>query len=697
MDSSRFPIRSLAAIALFLAASAWAAEPLVVEIEASAATASAGATAVQPMAGFGRGWGGDAQLFWSAPAPAGDGPRLTVAFAVERAGSYELVLFHTVAPDYGRFTVLLDGRPSSDVDGYGPVVALSRSVLGRHQLAAGRHELAVRVTGKAAASTGYLVGLDRLEATPVELSEGRREPATMRLVTPPPITLPVPAAPPPLVLGRKAEPVYPTVHVVGYRPLRPYAKDYLCWLVPQTDGPIQAGSSPPTPAWKKGVPKSICSHSSGGLLEGFGDFLVNAIGQFVSSLGSLVDGLSVAYSTIKGGVVDVVAGAFAEIGCGDPCRLAVQLALDAALVSAGVPPSLPDFDQVVADLEQQGIDALSQTLAEAAVSQGLPAPLAEEAAKQAVEHLVGEAKKAAAGAGGGSAGGGASDWRPDPARAYLPGAFVVELRNPHGRATEELFLGLTQGPFEKKSAQVSVDAGGAWLWAPETIEVGGLKPAFRKVPSLAPGSSLQTELTLEPVPDPHRWVRLYNDAPAKVTERRNKLCGTSPPAGVCYGLDDTSEGCKKRRQWDECFSFWSEKFFELNSSALYLRDLFLELYGPGADSFELSLMPEKGKVRIATQQGVAFVTYPTPMWAGRRLDRCSSVKFGPIETHACGEAVARRWCQRMGYPQMTDFRDASGLFPAFTTATLDGQATCTGAHCAAFAEITCSTAPAVAG
>ncbi len=76
-----------------------------------------------------------------------------------------------------------------------------------------------------------------------------------------------------------------------------------------------------------------------------------AVGEFASSLGAVVDGVSAADAEVKLGVVDIVAGAFAEIGCGDPCRLAVQLAIDAALTSAGVPPSLPDFDQVVADLE----------------------------------------------------------------------------------------------------------------------------------------------------------------------------------------------------------------------------------------------------------------------------------------------------------------------------------------------------------
>ncbi len=179
-------------------------EPMttVVEIEslAATATASAGRFGVQQMAGFGPGWGGDAQLFWGAPAPAGDGPRLTLRFELPQAGAYDLVLFHTVAPDFGRFTLFLDGSPSSDVDGYHSSVAISRSVLGRHQLAAGAHELALRVTGKNDSSSGYFVGLDRLELNAADGGAGPAQPAIkMRpslLPTPSMPAAPSPPAPP---------------------------------------------------------------------------------------------------------------------------------------------------------------------------------------------------------------------------------------------------------------------------------------------------------------------------------------------------------------------------------------------------------------------------------------------------------------------------------------------------------------------
>lgn len=53
----------------------------------------------------------------------------------------------------------------SGQDGYGPKVTLRQSLLGRYQLASGRHELTFEVTGKNQQSTNYIVGVDRLQLT----------------------------------------------------------------------------------------------------------------------------------------------------------------------------------------------------------------------------------------------------------------------------------------------------------------------------------------------------------------------------------------------------------------------------------------------------------------------------------------------------------------------------------------------------
>jgi hypothetical protein len=73
------------------------------------------------------------------------------------------VLYYTIAPDFGQFAVYVDGSNPTSHDGYGPQVALGQVSLGRHELQAGRHELAFEVTGKNPRSTGYIVGVDRLQ------------------------------------------------------------------------------------------------------------------------------------------------------------------------------------------------------------------------------------------------------------------------------------------------------------------------------------------------------------------------------------------------------------------------------------------------------------------------------------------------------------------------------------------------------
>jgi hypothetical protein len=145
------------------------ASVFVVEAEALIPTAavSAGWMVRQDMTEFGAGWGGNAQLFWRPPTPAGSNSQLLTEFVLPSAGTYDLVLFYTKAPDAGLFTVFVDGHKSSELNGYESQVALGQLSLGRHQLTAGQHELAFAVTGKNQQSTGYIIGVDRLQLTVV--------------------------------------------------------------------------------------------------------------------------------------------------------------------------------------------------------------------------------------------------------------------------------------------------------------------------------------------------------------------------------------------------------------------------------------------------------------------------------------------------------------------------------------------------
>lgn len=142
--------------------------PNVIEAESLLAAGkvkvNGGSLAVQPMAGFGPGWGGDAQLFWSGGAV---GAVLDASIQVSQRGLYTVEMYLTRAPDYAQLQAQIKGAtsgwlPAGVMDGWGPSVkppAYSK-VLGNFPLAQGDNNLSLMITGKNAQSSGYLVGID---------------------------------------------------------------------------------------------------------------------------------------------------------------------------------------------------------------------------------------------------------------------------------------------------------------------------------------------------------------------------------------------------------------------------------------------------------------------------------------------------------------------------------------------------------
>ncbi|GAA1613724.1 hypothetical protein GCM10009789_79870 [Kribbella sancticallisti] len=106
-------------------------------------------------------WSGGAQL-WIHGSKAGD--KVVLEFTVPTAGTYRLSTVLTKAADYGIADLSVDGTKLASFDGYVAAGVTTQEVdLGNVTLAAGKHQLAVDLTGKNAAATGYLVGLDLLD------------------------------------------------------------------------------------------------------------------------------------------------------------------------------------------------------------------------------------------------------------------------------------------------------------------------------------------------------------------------------------------------------------------------------------------------------------------------------------------------------------------------------------------------------
>ncbi|MGH8791899.1 MAG: DUF2961 domain-containing protein, partial [Stackebrandtia sp.] len=108
-------------------------------------------------------WSGGAQL-WFRPDKADQ--TVTVEFTVPADGTYEVTVSRTKAPDYGISTLALDGSAIGDqFDGYDSTVTVPDPTdYGRHDLTAGKHQLTLTVTGKNDQSTGFLAGVDYLDA-----------------------------------------------------------------------------------------------------------------------------------------------------------------------------------------------------------------------------------------------------------------------------------------------------------------------------------------------------------------------------------------------------------------------------------------------------------------------------------------------------------------------------------------------------
>lgn len=121
-------------------------------------------------------WGKDILLFEGE----GVGARLDLPFDVAEDGRYELIAQVAGAPDYGTYSVLIDGKlPGSgtelehepganmgtglSIDGYYTELFVGEDrVLGWPRLTRGKHTVSFVCTGKNAASTNFFLGIDAL-------------------------------------------------------------------------------------------------------------------------------------------------------------------------------------------------------------------------------------------------------------------------------------------------------------------------------------------------------------------------------------------------------------------------------------------------------------------------------------------------------------------------------------------------------
>lgn len=217
-----------------------------------------------------------------------------------------------------------------------------------------------------------------------------------------------------------------------------------------------------------------------GWLESAVDSFTSVVSAVVDAIGDIVNFTSKLWESIQDAVVAAVGDvigklSFGLVDCGEgtPCRAALETGLEVALASMGVPPDLPNFDQLV----DQGFDYMA---AQVASQVGVPVELVDYASDKSREFV----KKAAAEMRSDHAVPGLPDWLA-PTLLFEPAYIHVPLRGmgrKHAYATTPLLIRQNTTVFEGTMVALPralPDASEPALVLPMTLPayLGGLPPA----------------------------------------------------------------------------------------------------------------------------------------------------------------------------------------------------------------------------
>lgn len=111
--------------------------------------------------------------------------------------------------------------------------------------------------------------------------------------------------------------------------------------------------------------------------------LTEVVGGFLSPLEWLVNSVAGGWESLKKFAVNAVASGIDELGipCGTSCKSVLSAGLEVGLAAAGIPPTLPNFEQ----LKQQGLDYVA---AQVASQTGLPSAVTSYAVNNGYKALA---------------------------------------------------------------------------------------------------------------------------------------------------------------------------------------------------------------------------------------------------------------------------------------------------------------------
>jgi hypothetical protein len=328
----------------------------------------------------------------------------------------------------------------------------------------------------------------------------------------------------------KPEELFPEVHLVSWQGPKGYEWNYRCWQVASHDvyGGMPDAQGKPIKIIAKGQQRNVCKTDDSNILEDIGD----AAEGFVNALADMVNWVAGAFKDLKSSIVNAVASL-----CGgqkDKCQVVATIALDTGLTALGVPPEIPNFDQLVAQLKQGGVEFLAAELVSAAGAENIP--LAQDAAEAAIKKVLDEVEQAAT-AGDPKA----PVWIPDPAGLYRPAALVLELRNPH-----------LPVPVKVDSIRLTSTK----LFAPMEIALKGV--------TVQPGQTIRVPMFPKPTSAPDAWIKML-PTPQDVLQCVNSYALMGPNALTCQQkLVNCSAACQlvvqKEKSAKKALETWQTQY-----------------------------------------------------------------------------------------------------------------------------------------
>lgn len=128
------------------------------------------------------------------------------------------------------------------------------------------------------------------------------------------------------------------------------------------------------------IPKnSVMCMTSNPDNQSWAEELTGLVTGFVDSLGMLVSQTALGYELIKQTVAKVIVAVASTVtDCGEACKGYIEQGLNLGLIALGMPPSLPNWDE----LKQEGLAYLAAEIAEQA---GVDASIAEKVAPKAID------------------------------------------------------------------------------------------------------------------------------------------------------------------------------------------------------------------------------------------------------------------------------------------------------------------------